>query len=1390
MKTKKWIFGLVFILIALLLVGCKPQVVDEEKYVTDLSIAQLAGLGTEASPYLINMEKDAQVSHDIIVTADEGADLSLEFKVASGEDIISITGSADKTLKVTGLKGGTGNIVVTAQDRKTVKIYLQVVVSETVVEDVLVRSIYVPADSGEGTLASPYLFEIPNSTERSVVYNVTPANATNKEIEWTLGQITDGVFVPRGNDDVDAISFEPAVTNFVIKGLVSGGTQYVRAQAKDSSGVVIYLQVNVTDYTQVEGITFDNLLAHDTEDYTIVTAMGTTWDMSGEELARKAGLIEGTAGPGAGQAADDMTYWPSLYNLGITVTPAEASDKTLLFEYSTPNVIKFNQDGTYETLGAGETVVTVKSYANDQVSVTVKVVVHESLYPGILKEAFNNLPVSSHNEWNFDNNPDNLATRPLLVEWQLVQMQTNSKRGDTGVDANQKMFYLGQPDRVYGIALESRVNQGQGNINLPTALTWNKVLVGAEATTMEITIGNNDKIHNEYRILMVKADGQVFILKDWTKLLVPNGSSRVADIEIPTDVKGSEVALVIEQRLSELENNAELHIKGIWINQYVAVSDVNLLEAAKTISQDSTYQINAHVLPVNATNKHLLYSVTPSDKGITVSESGLVTASLTAEVGAYQINVMSAEDPTILQVLTITVESNVQTTSFGFKGLTNNSSLTATFDSSGGNVSKTDIPIELVPMFNEGASNLNYTSEVQGSSIVVENNAIKYVGLGESTVVFTASGNPELTFTLQFNVVEFDEANKVITGINKTEVVNTVASNHTIWNNGALARDWNLKTVNKSHGGSKIAEYGEAGDGKMIFEGHSTTANFMQAINIAWNKILVPADINTFVFNVRSHDDDRILESTNFRVLAISVGESPITEELIGWTTVASRHKQNPTPFTIKLDISKYQGQEVVLVIEQTGSLQNNGNWVKNSDSGAGAYLHLNGLSLSTELAPTVESHYSNRLYALTDENHLLSAGWKANVYAFNKNYSWNYGGAFVEGVYQPLTIQFKDKLTEPKDLQLSTVSMFINNSFAGNPSFYAWGLFPALNNSHLANDVRFELEPTAIVSLTDNKLTPLAEGSATLNVYFKAFGSEVEEVKFVVNVLVEEIIDGGGEPPVEEPKTVWANKAEILEDWQLTPGSEIDAGVGEGVDLKVTGTVPGWSSITLTRTITADTSLFEFGSRVFHRDGETYPHFFVKVNDVIVRALGAVEDYVYVDTDLVQVHRYDLRAYVGQEVAIQIGIDRGTHAVITNIGMLPFPSLVFDGKVQIAEGWTLTEGSNMDAGVGEGFDLVVGSGEGWSSITRSMEITSYWHIFEFGARVFVRSGETYPKFVLKINGTIIRAQSAVEDWVYIESDSPIFNQYDLSAYIGQTVTVELGITTGTHAVVTKIELK
>lgn len=132
----------------------------------------------------------------------------------------------------------------------------------------------------------------------------------------------------------------------------------------------------------------------------------------------------------------------------------------------------------------------------------------------------------------------------------------------------------------------------------------------------------------------------------------------------------------------------------------------------------------------------------------------------------------------------------------------------------------------------------------------------------------------------------------------------------------------------------------------------------------------------------------------------------------------------------------------------------------------------------------------------------------------------------------------------------------------------------------------------------------------------------------------------------------VWDGKSEILNgvsDVKWVIDGSTDDGVGEGADLKIDGNE--WSALVLDgRKIKETSCILTFGARVFHRDGETYPHFYVKINGQVVSGIDQKQDYFYVDTDETQYCSYDLSEWIGETVKVEIGITQGTHAVVQHI--------------------------------------------------------------------------------------------------------------------------------------------
>ena len=515
-------------------------------------------------------------------------------------------------------------------------------------------------DEGDGSLENPFTLKLAQGNSLELSYAVRPADATDKSFTWTAGTIGDGKFTAADNT---GLTFEDNGMRLTVRASAEAVSAAVMGTANDGSGVSVYLNVVVETYTPVTGITSDRLVvSEDAEfDYIFVTALGTKWDMSGEMLARRNELINGQIFGGK-QAPRNLTYWPNLYNFGLTVTPADATNPAVVVSYSDDSVFHMDVDGTWNALKAGETILTVSSYTEKDVSVKIKVVVLDSLYTGILKEEYANTTVSDKDSWDLDTDHALPAQDARYDDWHLVMVQTNQKRGETGADNNQKIFYMGTGDRPYGICLENNVGANSGGSLLTaSSLMWAKVSIPAGAVTFNVKISNNDKVHGQYRVLFVSEDGTQTVLTDgWQGFAGPISES-IQKLVLPDAIKGQTGAMVIEHRVTEYDNNAELQVKVMKFEGQVGVTGVNLSKSEGTYKPGQSFTLGASVSPNNATNDKIRFAMKEgsADLGVTVDPvTGAVTIAENTAAGTYYILAISEENAAIFATYTLTVTAD------------------------------------------------------------------------------------------------------------------------------------------------------------------------------------------------------------------------------------------------------------------------------------------------------------------------------------------------------------------------------------------------------------------------------------------------------------------------------------------------------------------------------------------------------------------------------------------------------------------------------------------------------------------------------------------------------------------------------------------------------------
>lgn len=260
-----------------------------------------------------------------------------------------------------------------------------------------------------------------------------------------------------------------------------------------------------------------------------------------------------------------------------------------------------------------------------------------------------------------------------------------------------------------------------------------------------------------------------------------------------------------------------------------------------------------------------------------------------------------------------------------------------------------------------------------------------------------------------------------------------------------------------------------------------------------------------------------------------------------------------------------------------------------------------------------------------------------------------------------------------------------------------------------------------------------------------------------------------------------WDRAGLYGDDW--TRSGSFNEGVGEGCDMQA------GASMLMAHAITADCQYLRVSMRVFHRDGETYPKFYVYVDGVLSRAIGSANDYVTTDLDAGATFDYDLTSKVGETVIIEFKETASTHTCITGVSMVKALGASLSSKTswsrsEFYDEW-FCEGT-FNTGVGEGVDF---TGSGAASII--LNITANTRFFNVGIRQFENQDSDKAHLALYANGTLVKTADGDDYAVSSLDGSTMVYAWDLSEYINQNVTFKFAslVSSVNHCVGTSFAL-
>lgn len=209
-------------------------------------------------------------------------------------------------------------------------------------------------------------------------------------------------------------------------------------------------------------------------------------------------------------------------------------------------------------------------------------------------------------------------------------------------------------------------------------------------------------------------------------------------------------------------------------------------------------------------------------------------------------------------------------------------------------------------------------------------------------------------------------------------------------------------------------------------------------------------------------------------------------------------------------------------------------------------------------------------------------------------------------------------------------------------------------------------------------------------------------------------------------------------------------------------------------------------------RTDEVEPQISVYVGGVLIKSENVDAASVSGSSEQFTQYCYDLLDYADQITSIEIVNGSKGSAAIDSISFVEskmgFSKLTSWDIDQLFKNWT-AEGKVSRHN--EGLCLEVESKK--ASITNVVPISAQACYLNISFRMFIRpvgtAQELPPKVSVYVNDQLIRAIGNNQDYVTVDSDDYITFAYDLSQYVGESVTIKIMSVSGQHACFNKIYL-
>ena len=441
-----------------------------------------------------------------------------------------------------------------------------------------------------------------------------------------------------------------------------------------------------------------------------------------------------------GISCKGSVYVGETTSLSTSVSPANATDKTLVYKSSDTGIATVNSEGVIKGINPGNATITVSAKSNSGVrsEVTIKVIKKssedsEDTVPvtGISLSGFSSLSVGQTEKYIATIKPANASNKGVIF--------TSSNASVATVDAN---------GNVKGIKA--------GTTTISATAKGNSSAISRLTVTVVASDDDNDIPVSGIKISgynSVKEGNSIQLTTEITpdnannkKVSYTSSDSSIASVDQNGKVTGIKAGTVRITATSQ--SNPSVYVtKVITVtSDTVAVTGISISGYTK-VYEGETEKITASVKPANATNKGIRFeSSNPSIA--TVDTDGNVKG---IKAGTAIISVIAKDNEDICTTLEFTVlKKNGGTSGDDTVGVTGISvSGRQTLD-----VGETSsVSVKIIP---ENASNKEVTFSSSDSTIVSvdSNGQMKGIKPGTATIFVTSKGNTSVSSSLQITVNE------------------------------------------------------------------------------------------------------------------------------------------------------------------------------------------------------------------------------------------------------------------------------------------------------------------------------------------------------------------------------------------------------------------------------------------------------------------------------------------------------------------------------------------------------------------------------------------------------------------------------------------------------------